>query len=64
MNINDLDTSEILFDLSDEDLESISGGQKVLLADDLDLNEGGFAIKNHTLNLEGGFAIKNHTLNL
>ncbi len=56
-------TDPISFDLSEEDLQSISGGNMdpaVLAVNPV----GGFAIRNHALNLNGGFAIRNHALNL
>ena len=60
MKENDPASSPIGFDLSEEDLESISGGVVGALA----VNPvGGFAIRNAQLNL-GGFAIRNAQLNL
>ena len=57
-------TSPISFELSEEDLQSISGGV-VLQQAALNMNVvGGFAIRNHALDLAGGFAIRNHALNL
>jgi hypothetical protein len=56
-------TDPISFDLSEEDLQSISGGY-VAPTTLAVKTTGGFAIRNHTLNLNGGFAIRNHTLNL
>jgi bacteriocin-like protein len=56
-------TEPITFELSEEDLQSISGGGVDAAA--LAVNPaGGFAIRNHALNLNGGFAIRNHALNL
>ncbi len=53
----------ISFDLSEEDLQSISGGNVAPTA--LVVNRaGGFAIRNHAVNLNGGFAIRNHAVNL
>ncbi len=64
MKQNDNATAPIGFDLSEEDLRSISGGTDVA-KDALAVNAtGGFAIRNHALNLKGGFAIRNHALNL
>jgi hypothetical protein len=61
MKENDPVTSPIGFELSEEDLESISGGVEV---GSLAVNRaGGFAIRNAQLNL-GGFAIRNAQLNL
>lgn len=55
-------TEPITFDLSEEDLQSISGGVDVTT---LAVNPvGGFAIRNHAVNLNGGFAIRNAALNL
>lgn len=51
------------FELSEEDLESINGGnveQTALAVKTV----GGFAIRNHVVNLNGGFAIRNHVVNL
>lgn len=62
MKQHDPVTEPITFDLSEEDLQSISGGVD---ATALAVNPaGGFAIRNHALNLNGGFAIRNHALNL
>jgi bacteriocin-like protein len=56
-------TDPISFELSEDDLQSISGGNVAPAA--LTVNPaGGFAIRNHALNLNGGFAIRNHALNL
>lgn len=56
-------TEPIGFELSDEDLKSINGGNVERTA--LAVNPaGGFAIRNHAINLNGGFAIRNHVVNL
>jgi hypothetical protein len=63
IKITNLDNSSISFDLTDEDLNSIK-------IEDVDgavlstIKGGGFAIRNHALNVDGGFAIRNHALNL
>ena len=55
-------TEPITFELSEEDLQSISGGVDVTA---IAVNPvGGFAIRNHAVNLTGGFAIRNHAVNL
>ncbi len=50
MELKNLENTAITFDLSDEDLKSIRGGTAAPAALTTGAN-GGFAIRNHTLNV-------------
>lgn len=63
MKLKDLDNAPIRFELTDEELKSISGGA-VISPNFLNKQTSGFAIRNHAVKLSSGFAIRNHAVNV